>query len=209
MRLYPHCRRSSKSLEFYEFFGCYVTKWDHNLNNCWFVRLCLGFHGVSSRKTFRAPAWHKSVRTQNNHHLYKHLEDERRIAKLAHMTDMFEHLNEFNIKMQGKNENHTVTFWQVKRFQTEKNTLENWTNTLNGDHWKRFQEAIKMELLTKLTCCGCSKNTLLYYIRNTTVTFLQKIRNNIVGSEILFQLIVKCQRKNYPCLLEKHSRFPK
>jgi len=105
MRLYPHCRRSSKSLEFYVFFGCYVTKWDHNLNNCWFVRLCLGFHGISSRKTFQAPAWHKSVRTQNNHHLYKHLEDERRIAKLAHMTDMFELLNEFNIKMQGKNEN--------------------------------------------------------------------------------------------------------
>jgi len=33
------------------------------------------------------------VLRQNNHHLYKHLEHDRLIAKLAHMTDIFEHLN--------------------------------------------------------------------------------------------------------------------
>ena len=65
----------------------------------------LGFTGQSSRKTFRALAWSKSVCTQDEQHHYKHLEDDRRIAKLAYMTDMFEHLNELSIKMQGKSEN--------------------------------------------------------------------------------------------------------
>jgi len=40
--------------------------------------------------------------SQNNHHLYKHLEDDCWIAKLAYMTDIFAHLNELNIKIQGK-----------------------------------------------------------------------------------------------------------
>ena len=45
------------------------------------------------------------VLSQNNHHLYKHLEDDRRITKIAYMTDIFEQLNELNIETQGKNEN--------------------------------------------------------------------------------------------------------
>jgi len=49
------------------------------------------------------------VLSENNHHLYKHLEDDRWITKRAYMTDIFQHLNEVNIKMQGKNEN-TPTF---------------------------------------------------------------------------------------------------
>jgi len=33
MRLYPHCQlSSSKRLEFYNFFSCFATKWDHNLD---------------------------------------------------------------------------------------------------------------------------------------------------------------------------------
>ena len=42
---------------------------------------------------------------QNKHELYKHLEDDRWIAKLAYMADVFEHINELNIKMQGISEN--------------------------------------------------------------------------------------------------------
>ena len=36
-----------------------------------------------------------------------------------------------------------------------------------------------------------------------TITFFQLIWNNMVGSEILFRLMLKCQHKNYPCLSEK------
>jgi len=45
------------------------------------------------------------VTSQNNHHLYKHLEDDRWIAKRAYMADIFQNLNEVNIKIQGNNEN--------------------------------------------------------------------------------------------------------
>jgi len=38
------------------------------------------------------------VLSHNNHHLYKHLEDDRWIAKLAYMLDIFDHLNELSIK---------------------------------------------------------------------------------------------------------------
>jgi len=35
----------------------------------------------------------------------QHLVDDRWIAKLSYMPDIFEHLNELNIKNQGKNKN--------------------------------------------------------------------------------------------------------
>ena len=54
------------------------------------------------------------ILSQNNHHLYKHLEDDRRIAKLDYMTDIFEHLNELNIKTQGKNENILTCSYKQK-----------------------------------------------------------------------------------------------
>jgi len=44
------------------------------------------------------------VLSQNNHNLFKHLEDGRWIAKLAYMlTDILDHLNELSIKMPRKN----------------------------------------------------------------------------------------------------------
>lgn len=42
---------------------------------------------------------------QNKHELHKRLEDKHWIAKLAYMADIFEHMNELNVKMQGKKEN--------------------------------------------------------------------------------------------------------
>ena len=42
---------------------------------------------------------------QNKRELYEHLEDDHWIAKLAYMADVFEHMNELNIKMQGVNKN--------------------------------------------------------------------------------------------------------
>ena len=43
--------------------------------------------------------------SQNSHDLYALFENDRWIAKLAYLAYIFEHLNELNIKMQGKNEN--------------------------------------------------------------------------------------------------------
>ena len=43
--------------------------------------------------------------SQNSHDLYALFENDRWIAKLAYLADIFEHLNELNIKMQGKNDN--------------------------------------------------------------------------------------------------------
>ena len=45
------------------------------------------------------------ILSQNNHDLRKHLEDDYWVAKLAYMADICEHLNELNIKMQGREEN--------------------------------------------------------------------------------------------------------
>ena len=53
-------------------------------------------------------------------------------------------------------------------------------------------------------CWVWPKNTYLCYIKNMTVSFSQLIMNKMAGSEILFRLMVKCQGKNYPCLLEKN-----
>ena len=42
---------------------------------------------------------------QNKHELYKHLEDDHWIAKLAYMADLFEQMNELHIKIKGISEN--------------------------------------------------------------------------------------------------------
>ena len=49
--------------------------------------------------------------------MYKHLEDNYWIAKLAYMVDVFEHRNELNIKMQGKSENILTCSEKLYGFQ--------------------------------------------------------------------------------------------
>ena len=49
--------------------------------------------------------------------MYKHLEDDHWIAKLAYMTDVFEHMNELNIKMQGISENILTCSDKLHAFQ--------------------------------------------------------------------------------------------
>ena len=41
--------------------------------------------------------------SQNNHHLHQYLEDDRWISKVAHMPDIFEHLNELKMQVQNRN----------------------------------------------------------------------------------------------------------
>ena len=54
---------------------------------------------------------------QNKHELYKHLEDDHRIAKLACMAHVFEHINELNIKIQGIRKNILTCSDKLHGFQ--------------------------------------------------------------------------------------------
>ena len=54
--------------------------------------------------------------SQKNHDLRKHLEDDYWVAKLAYMADICEHLNELNIKMQGREENILSCSDKLTRF---------------------------------------------------------------------------------------------
>ena len=87
--------------------------------------------------------------SQNSHDLYALFENDRWIAKFAYLADIFEHLNELNIKMQGKNENILTCSDKLKGFK-EKIVL--WKNKLIRGHWKCFSEATKSVLLTKIWC---------------------------------------------------------
>jgi len=76
-----------------------------------FVRLFVGFHGAKFLQDCSSCEMKKvSSRSQNNHHMCKYFEDDLWIDKLASMTDIFEHVNELNIKMQGKNENKVTSY---------------------------------------------------------------------------------------------------
>ena len=54
---------------------------------------------------------------QNKRELYKHLEDDHWIAKLAYVADVFEHMNELNIKMLGVNQNILTCSGKLHGFQ--------------------------------------------------------------------------------------------
>ena len=62
---------------------------------------------------------------QNKHELYKHLEDDHWIAKIACMADVFEHMNELNIKMQRISENGLTCSEKLHGFQQK---LQPWQN---------------------------------------------------------------------------------
>ena len=54
---------------------------------------------------------------ENKHKLYKHFEDDHWIAKLAYMADVFEHMNELNIKTQRISENMLTFSDKLHGFQ--------------------------------------------------------------------------------------------
>jgi len=78
----------SNSLECHEIFRCYAMKCDQNSNYCYFLSLCI----CLSRCRIFANLFdiQQFVLSQNSHHLYKHFEDGRWIAKLAYVADIFE-----------------------------------------------------------------------------------------------------------------------
>lgn len=65
--------------------------------------------------------------SQDMYDLCQHLDDEYWIAKLAYMADIFEHLNELNKKMQGRNENILTCSDKLQGF---KKKLELWQEQL-------------------------------------------------------------------------------
>lgn len=65
--------------------------------------------------------------SQDMYDLCQHLHDEYWIAKLAYMADIFEHLNELNKKMQGRNENILTCSDKLQGF---KKKLELWQEQL-------------------------------------------------------------------------------
>ena len=77
---------------------------------------------------------------QNKHELCKQLEDDHWIAKLVYMADVFEHMNEFNIKMQGISENILTYFDKLHGFQQK---LLLWQNELKLGSLEMFPRSYK------------------------------------------------------------------
>ena len=77
---------------------------------------------------------------QNKHELYKHLEDDHWIAKLAYMADVFEHMNELNIKMQELSENLLTCSDKLHGFQQK---LQLWQNELRLGFLEMFPRSYK------------------------------------------------------------------
>ena len=75
------------------------------------------------------------ILSQNNHDLRKHLEDDYWVAKLAYMADICEHLNELNIKMQGREENILSCSDKLTGF---KQKLALWKNELGRGSLEMF-----------------------------------------------------------------------
>ena len=77
-----------------------------------FTLLCVGFHEKKFSQEVK-----QFLLKQNKHELYKHLEDDHWIAKLAYMADVFEHMKELNVKMQGISENILTISDKLHGFQ--------------------------------------------------------------------------------------------
>lgn len=74
--------------------------------------------------------------SQNMPELYQHLDDDYWIAKLAYMADIFDHLNELNKKMQGRNENILTS---SDKLQGLKKKFELWQKELQKGCLEMFQ----------------------------------------------------------------------
>ena len=99
--------------------------------------------------------------SQNSHDLYSLFENDRWIAKLAYLADIFEHLNELNIKMQGRNENILTCSDKLKGF---KEKLELWKNELIRGSLEMFSRSNQISAVDKDLVLDLSQKhlTLLY-----------------------------------------------
>ena len=126
---------------------------------------------------------------QNKHKLYKHLEDNHWIAKLAYMADIFEDMNELNIKMQEISEKILTCSDKLHGFQQE---LLLWQNELGLRSLEMFPRSYKSQN-------NVEKDFMLNLAKEHLTVLQQKYEkyffalNNMTGSEILSQLMLKCQ----------------
>ena len=77
---------------------------------------------------------------QNKRELYQHLKDDHWIAKLAYMADIFDHMNELNIKMQGVNQSILTCLDKLHGFQKK---LLLWQNELKLGSLEMFPRSYK------------------------------------------------------------------
>ena len=84
--------------------------------------------------------------SQNIHDLYALFENDRWIAKLAYLADIFKHLNELNNKKQGKNENILTCSDKLKRLK-EKIVL--WKNELIRGSLEMFPRSNQISAVDK------------------------------------------------------------
>lgn len=73
---------------------------------------------------------------QNMPELYQHLDDDYWLTKLAYLADIFEHLNELNKKMQGRNENILTSSDKLQGF---KKKLGLWLEELQKGNLEMYQ----------------------------------------------------------------------
>ena len=104
------------------------------LNSCIFSLLCEEMASLHQSLFYTAVRWlsrgkvlarlfklrheiSQFLLSQNSHDLYALFENDRWIVKLAYLGDIFEHLNELNIKMQRKNENILTCSDKLKEYK--------------------------------------------------------------------------------------------
>ena len=111
----------------------------NGISHCYFTLLCFGFHEEKFSEDHQREV-KQFLLNQNKHNLYKHLEDDHWIAKLAYMADVFEHMNELNIKIQGISENILTCSDKLHGFQKE---LQLWQNELKLRSLEMFPRSYK------------------------------------------------------------------
>ena len=119
----------------------------------------LAFTGKSCRKTLRAPAWNKSVYIKSEQPSSILCTNTLKmiviLLNFAYMTDIFQHLNEPSIKMQGKNENIFTCSDKLKGF---KQKIVLWKIELRRDHWNVSKKQSKWNYWKRI-CVGFCPRT--------------------------------------------------
>ena len=120
------------------------------------------------------------------------------------MADVFEHMNELHIKMQGIIK-HLLTCSDKLHWFQQKSQL--WQNELRLGFLKMFprsyenQENVEKGFVLNLA----KEHLILIHQKYKKYFFAINTKKYDWVRKILSQLMLKCQRKNRPCVFEKIS----
>ena len=117
------------------------------------------------------------------------------------MTDVFEHMNELNIKMHELSENILTCSNKLHGFEQKLQLLQNELRLRSLEMLPRSYK--NQEKVEKGFVLNLVKEYLHQYSKEMTCTFSQLTLKNMTKLEILSQLMLKCQRKNCPRVFEK------